>query len=75
MTADDPIRTDPLPAGNQALADAHARMMLPFVRLLQRSGVDTLDGLAAGLNELNMPRRRGGPWQAEHVRRLLKRIG
>lgn len=39
------------------------------------SGVDTLDGVVAGLNDLGLHGPDGGPWTAENFRAEMRRLG
>jgi hypothetical protein len=58
-----------------ARANASAATLAPVVRELQASGITSLNGLAAALNERRVPTPAGsGPWYASQVARLLKRL-
>jgi hypothetical protein len=56
-----------------ARANASAATLAPIVRELQASGVTSLNGLAAALNERGVPTPAGSHyWHAAQVSRLLK---
>ena len=56
-----------------ARANASAATLAPIVRELQASGVTSLNGLAAALNERGVPTPAGSQyWHAAQVSRLLK---
>jgi hypothetical protein len=58
-----------------ARANASAATLAPIVRELQASGVTSLNGLAAALNERGVPTPAGSHyWHAAQVSRLLKRL-
>lgn len=58
-----------------ARAHASAATLAPIVRELQASGVTSLNGLAAALNERGVPTPAGSRhWYASQVARLLKRL-
>jgi hypothetical protein len=65
-------------AASQALsskADAHAANLAPVIATLRARGVQSLAGIAAGLNGLGMITPRGGRWHASSVSNLIKRLG
>jgi hypothetical protein len=58
-----------------ARANASAATLAPIVRELQASGVTSLNGLAAALNERRVPTPWGkSHWHAMQVSRVLKRL-
>jgi hypothetical protein len=58
-----------------ARADESAAKLAPLVKALQATGVTSLEGIAAALNERGVPTPRGrGQWYAMQVSRLLKRL-
>jgi hypothetical protein len=58
-----------------ARAVSRALDLAPTIKELQESGVTTLRGIAAALNERGIPTSRGkGRWQASQVRRLMARL-
>jgi hypothetical protein len=58
-----------------ARADKRAAGLRPIVEALQASGVTTLRGMAAALNEARIPTPRGkGRWHPMQVRRVLARL-
>lgn len=64
-------------AASQALsakADAHAANLAPVIATLRAKGVQSLAGIASGLNDLGMITPRGGRWHASSVSNLLKRL-
>jgi DNA invertase Pin-like site-specific DNA recombinase len=57
-------------------ASEHAANMASTIAKLQAAGVTTLQGIAAALNEQQIPTASGnGQWQAVQVARVLARIG
>ena len=56
------------------LADQFAWEMKPLVDACKKVGMTTMRAIAAHLNEIEKPTRRGGKWSPEGVRRLLIRI-
>jgi DNA invertase Pin-like site-specific DNA recombinase len=60
-------------AANRAVADAHARNVLPVIRQIQASGVTDLRSIAAALNERGLRTARGGDWHPTTVRNMLLR--
>jgi hypothetical protein len=55
-----------------ARAVSRALDLAPTIEELQESGVTTLRGIAAALNERGIPTSHGkGQWQASQVRRLM----
>jgi hypothetical protein len=54
-------------------ADDFARQMLPVIRDIQKSGIQTLRAIAEQLTARRVPTRRGGSWDAPQVRSLLLR--
>jgi hypothetical protein len=60
----------------QARIDARVAGLAPIIRKLQTTGVTSLAGIAAALNERGIPTATGrGAWRAVQVRRVLVRIG
>ena len=58
-----------------ARANAHAAELAPTIEALRAAGITTLRGIAAALNERNIPTARGmGKWEATKVRRVLARL-
>jgi len=55
-------------------ANKKATDIAPEIRRLQVSGVTSLAGIAAALNEQGIPTPRGGQWQAVQVSRVLSRL-
>jgi DNA invertase Pin-like site-specific DNA recombinase len=60
-------------AANREAAAAFAANVLPIIETLRASGVTSLAGLAAALNERNVRTARGARWHATSVRNLLAR--
>jgi DNA invertase Pin-like site-specific DNA recombinase len=58
----------------QARARQRASDLAPKIALLRESGVTTLSGIAAALNDEEIPTARGGQWTATQVSRLLRKI-
>lgn len=56
-----------------ANASARAENVLPIVRTVQASGINTLAGIAGALNARGIATPRGGHWHASSVRNLLAR--
>ena len=54
-------------------ATARAENVLPIVRTVQASGINTLAGIAGALNARGIATPRGGQWHASSVRNLLAR--
>jgi DNA invertase Pin-like site-specific DNA recombinase len=54
-------------------ADRFAQSTLPLIRVLQRSGISSLRGIAAELNARGVRTARGGRWQVSNVRNILAR--
>lgn len=61
-------------AVRQERAARHAADLAPTVAELRASGLESLRGLAAGLNARGIPTARGGQWTAMQVARILERI-
>jgi hypothetical protein len=57
-----------------AKAAARAADLAPAIRDLRAAGVETLAGLAKGLNDRGIPTARGGSWSAVQVQRVLARM-
>jgi hypothetical protein len=58
-----------------ARADKQAANLRPTIEALQASGVTSLRGIAAALNEAGLPTPRGkGQWHPAQVRRVLARL-
>jgi DNA invertase Pin-like site-specific DNA recombinase len=60
-------------ASNRAAAEAFAGNVLPLVRQIEASGIDSYRGIAAALNARGVRTARGGAWHATTVRNLLAR--
>lgn len=58
----------------RAKADSYADDLATTVADIRSSGVVSLGGIAAALNERHIQTRRGGMWHASSVRNLLARI-
>lgn len=58
---------------NRKLADQRAAKLLPVIRAIQASGVNTLQGIADALNARGIHTARGGQWHPTTVRNLLRR--
>jgi hypothetical protein len=58
---------------NRKLADQRAAKLLPVIRTIQASGVNTLQGIADALNARGIHTARGGQWHPTTVRNLLRR--
>ena len=58
-----------------ANADEHAKRILPTIKNIWDSGVQTYRGVAVELNKRSIPARRGGEWRAVQVKRLVERVG
>jgi hypothetical protein len=62
-------------AALQQRANDRAADIAPTIRKLQAAGATSLRGIAAGLNDQNIPTARGnGKWSATQVARALERI-
>jgi recombinase len=58
-----------------ARAQASAATLAPIVKELRATGITSLNGIAAALNERAVPTPAGGRhWYASQVSRLLKRL-
>ena len=57
-------------ARKQAAA-SRAADILPIIESIREEGINALRGIAAGLNERNVPAPRGGEWSAAQVLRIL----
>lgn len=60
-------------AAKQAKAGGRDTDLLPIVEELRETGVTSLRGIAAALNERSIPAPMGGTWHANSVSRLLAR--
>jgi DNA invertase Pin-like site-specific DNA recombinase len=60
-------------AANRAAADAFARNVLPIVRQIQATGINSLRGIARVLDARGIATARGGTWDARTVGDLLRR--
>ena len=60
-------------AVNMAKAEQFAANVLPVIREIQASGVDTLSGIALALNARGIKTSRGRRWYAATVRNVLAR--
>ena len=58
---------------NRKLADQRAAKLLPVIRVIQVSGVNTLQGIADALNARGIHTARSGQWHPTTVRNLLRR--
>jgi hypothetical protein len=58
---------------NRRLADQRAAKLLPVIRAIEASGVNTLQGIADALNARGIHTVRGGQWHPTTVRNLLRR--
>jgi hypothetical protein len=58
---------------NRKLADQRAAKLLPVIRAIQATGVNTLQGMADALNARGIHTARGGQWHPTTVRNLLRR--
>jgi DNA invertase Pin-like site-specific DNA recombinase len=58
----------------QANADRHAANIAPVIRSIERSGVKSINGIAAALNARGVTTARGGEWYATSVRNVLARV-
>jgi DNA invertase Pin-like site-specific DNA recombinase len=54
-------------------ADRFARTVLPLIASIQRTGINSLRGVAIALNNRGVRTARGGQWQVSNVRNLLRR--
>ena len=61
-------------ANNKAEADRYARNIVPVIREIQASGVETLRGVARALRARGIATARGGEWSAVQVGAILQRI-
>lgn len=59
----------------QSAAAKWAADVLPLVQDIQARGIVSAAGVAAELNRLRVPARKGGQWQAVQVQRLLSAAG
>lgn len=55
-------------------ADRRASDLAPIIRVIQASGVSSLRGIAAQLNQRGITASRGGRWSAPQIRDVLSRI-
>ena len=58
----------------KAEADRHAQDVLPIVQDIEASGVTTLQGIAAELNDRGILTARSGQWHPTTVKNLLERV-
>lgn len=58
----------------KAEADRHAQDVLPIVQDIEASGVTTLHGIAAELNDRGILTARSGQWHPTTVKNLLERV-
>ncbi|WP_457798921.1 recombinase family protein [Methylocystis sp. S23] len=61
-------------AARAAQADNRAADLGPIIADLRSTGVTSLGGIAAALNEKGIPTAKGGKWQAVQVQRVLARL-
>jgi hypothetical protein len=60
---------------HRTLANKRATELAPVVKALQATGVTSLNGIAAALNERGVPTVAGsGHWHPTQVRRVLARL-
>jgi DNA invertase Pin-like site-specific DNA recombinase len=65
---------DVLASRNRQQALERAEGLRSLIEKLQAEGVQTLRGIAEGLNRLGIPTPQGCHWQAGNVQRLLRRL-
>ena len=58
-----------------AEAERFAAGVLPVISAIRRTGVTSLRGIAAALNERGVRTARGGRWQVSNLRNVLVRLG
>lgn len=58
----------------KASAESYARDIAPVIADIRASGVTSLAGIAAELNQRHIQTRRGGAWHRQSVANLLKRL-
>ena len=56
-----------------AVADQHARSLLPVLGMIRNEGLITLAAITAALNERRVPTPRGARWHVSSVSNLLAR--
>jgi DNA invertase Pin-like site-specific DNA recombinase len=56
------------------LATQEALAVLPAIKAVQASGINSASGIARALNDRGIPARAGGKWQAVQVQRVLSRV-
>ena len=56
-----------------AIADEHARNLLPVLRTVRNEGATTLAAITFALNERRIPTARGGQWHVSTVANLVAR--
>jgi hypothetical protein len=57
------------------IADRYSANVLPVIREIQRSGIQSLRGIARALAARGIPTARGGEWTAVQVSDILHRVG
>ena len=62
-------------AARIAAADAFAANVRPIIREIQKSGVNSLRGVAKALSARGVKTARGGEWSAVQVSDILERLG
>jgi DNA invertase Pin-like site-specific DNA recombinase len=59
----------------KAIADRYCANVLPVIRDIQSSGINTLRGIARALAARGIPTARGGSWTPVQVSAILQRSG
>jgi DNA invertase Pin-like site-specific DNA recombinase len=62
-------------AARKERADRYSANILPVIRVIQRSGVKSLRGIARALAARGIPTDRGGAWTPVQVSAILRRAG
>lgn len=62
-------------ASRRSAASEWAQDVLPLIHDIRGRGIASASGVAAELNRLRVPARKGGQWQAVQVQRLLAAAG
>jgi DNA invertase Pin-like site-specific DNA recombinase len=62
-------------AARKKRADRYSANVLPVIREIQRSGIQSLRGIARALAARGIPTARGGAWTPVQVSDILRRVG
>jgi DNA invertase Pin-like site-specific DNA recombinase len=62
-------------AARKEIADRYSANILPVIREIRRSGIQSLRGIARALAARGIPTARGGSWTPVQVSDILRRVG